>query len=148
VGILDYLRGRRRRERPIGGLEITAEPSAGMRALSQGPGAEEQSAAAVEAAELGLAELGQIGAMIAKATREGSIQVHQGEAQAFELPGAGLQEEILEVMRRYGLEPGAAGASQQVDPSQMAAMQREIMDAVSRHGIDLKGYLGGDSTTD
>ena len=146
MGFLDYFRGRRRRERALGGLELTVEPSAQAPPLSQATGAESPAVAGGEAAGLGLAQLGQIGAMIAKATREGTIQVHQGELQAAATPGVGLQEEMLGIMRRYGLEPGTATPPQQVDPSQMAAMQQEIIEAIGRQGVDLSAFLGGGNT--
>lgn len=140
VGLLDYFRRRRERESAVPGLEVSAGTSEQVAPLAPSPapgeGAAEAEADALGAAGVDLAQLGQIGVMIAQAARQGNIQVHVGEPQEINLRGgAELGEEIKDIMRRHGLDPDTQTAD--VDASQLPAMQREILDALTRQGIDL-----------
>jgi len=111
VGLFDYFRRRRERESAVGSLEITAEPSARVERLSSAFDARPEEAADVDPADaVGLAELGQIGKLIASAAREGNIQVHVGEPQAIDMSGTDLSEEIRDFLsRHYGVEREGAG---------------------------------------
>jgi septum formation topological specificity factor MinE len=51
-----------------------------------------------------------------------------------------LRDELMEIMKRHGVDP-AKGMTGGYDPSEMSAMQQEIMAAYSRHGFNLG--LGG-----
>jgi hypothetical protein len=143
VGLFDYFRRRRERESAVPSLEVTP-PSTQVRPLA---GAGEAEGVA-QAPAIDLAQLGQIGAMIAEAARSGNVQIQQGDsvefggAQTVDLRGSGLREEIMGIMERHGIDPDPASA-QEIDAGQMPEMQMEIIDAIARQGVDLSAYLGG-----
>ncbi len=93
MGLFDYFRRRRERESAVASLELTAEPS-----RSAAPPTPSETAAATEGAEaletdgIDLAQLGQIGRMIAQSAREGTVQVHVGEPQELDLREVDLEE--------------------------------------------------------
>jgi hypothetical protein len=92
-----------------------------------------------------LAQLAQIGQMVAEAARSGNFQVQQGEppaldlsgAQTIDLRGSGLREEIVGILEAHGIDPDPA-SPQEVDASTMPEMQRQILDAIARQGVDLR----------
>jgi hypothetical protein len=145
VGLFDYFRRRRERESAVTSLEVTADASAQVAPLGHSPAPGESDPArdlgAVQAAGLDLAQLGQIGAMIVEAAKQGQIQVHQGEAQTFDLRGSGLREEILGILSQHGIDPDVT-STESIDAGQMPEMQRQILDAINRQGVDLNAYLG------
>jgi hypothetical protein len=148
--MFDFLKSRRQRESANQGLSV-GDLTGQVAPLSSGDGTDAQGAAWTGAqGGVDLAQIGQIGAMIAEAAKSGNIQIQQGDAQtaqfggaqSIDLQGSGLREEIMEIMGRYGVSTDPSSA-QQVDASQMPQMQQEIMEVISRQGVDLGAYLGG-----
>ncbi len=141
MGLFDYFRRRRERESAVAGLELTAEPSRSRtpaRRASE-PAGGTKGAEALEGAGIDLAQLGQIGRMIAQAAREGTFQVHVGEPEQLDPSGGGdLREEILAIMDRHGID-AEADRDGQVDASQLPAMQQEILELLSDSGIGNAG---------
>lgn len=143
MGLFDYFRRRRERESAVPSLEITP-PSTQVQPLS----GETDASQAVQAAGVDLAQLGQIGQMIAEAARSGNIQIQQGDSvqldgpQTIDLQGSGLRDEILGILDQHGIDPDPA-APQQIDASQMPEMQQQIMDAIARQGVDLSQFMPG-----
>ena len=90
MGLFDYFRRRRERESAVPSLEITP-PSTQVQPLS----GETDASQAAQAAGVDLAQLGQIGQMIAEAARSGNIQIQQGDSvevdgpQTIDLQGSG-----------------------------------------------------------
>jgi hypothetical protein len=83
----------------------------------------------------GLAALTQLGPMIQKAIAEGNVQIDQGGSQTIDLRGTGLREEILGIMQQHGID-AESGSAQNVDAGGYGDMQRQILEALARHGID------------
>jgi hypothetical protein len=83
----------------------------------------------------GLQALMQLGPMIQQAIASGNVQVSQGEPQVLDMRGSGLREEILGIMSAHGIDPESATASN-VDASAYGDMQQQILQALSKHGID------------
>ncbi len=143
MGLFDFFRRRRERESATAGLAM--DPSQQLSSTSDpGAGATSQDRDAVDVAgeTYDLAALGQIGALIAQAAREGNIQVHQGTPQEIDLRGTGLREELLGIMQAHGID-AESGSGQQIDASQVPGMQQQILDALSQQGVDVQGI--GDS---
>ena len=90
----------------------------------------------------GLAMLAQLGPMIQKAMVEGNAQVSIGEPRSIDMRGTELGEQIREIMARHGIDAESATASG-VDASAYGEMQKEILDALARAGID-HGAAGSD----
>jgi hypothetical protein len=156
VGLLDYFRRRRQRESAVSGLSVSADPSPQLQAMSaagepqpEPPDAsgQPQQAGAIQPGALDFAQLGQIGAMMAQAAQSGNIQIQQGEAQTIDLRGSDLREQILGIMEQHGIDV-RPGSGQQIDAGQIPGMQQEILDALSRAGVDVDALGGGriDST--
>jgi hypothetical protein len=55
--------------------------------------------------------------------------------QTVDLSGSDAREEMLELLRRHGVDPEQEG--QTVDPSQVPGLQEEILEILQRHGVDL-----------
>ena len=97
----------------------------------------------------GLAALAQLGPMIQKAITEGNVQIVHGPAQTVDLRGTGIREQILGIMQEHGIDAEAGTAATSVDTADYGEMQRQILDALSSHGVDLgaTGEGGGDQQT-
>ena len=98
MGLFDYFKRRRARESAVENLEITAEPSPRIEPVST---AFEARSDAAPADGMGVAELTQIGKLIASAAKDGNIQVHVGEPQTIDMSGTDLNEEIRAFLSRY-----------------------------------------------
>lgn len=143
MGLFDYFKRRRERESAVESIEITAEPSAQVEPLSASFGDDPEAPPQANLADgLGLAELGQIGKLIAQAANEGNIQVHMGEPQTIDMQGTDLGEEIKGILAQYGVDPQATSA-EGIDASQMPQMQQQILDAITRQGLDLGQFFEG-----
>ena len=150
MGLFDYFRRRRERESAVAGLDVGADPSQQVSSSASGgeasakPADQQDLTAAIEAGGFDLAQLGQIGALITQAAREGNIQVHQGTPQEIDLRGTGLREEILGIMSTHGID-AEAGSGQQIDASEVPDMQEQILDALRQAGVDVPagGEAGG-----
>ena len=97
----------------------------------------------------GLAALAQLGPMIQKAITEGNVQIVHGPAQTVDLRGTGLREQILGIMQEHGIDAEAGTGATSVDAADYGEMQRQILDALSNHGVDLgaTGEGGGGQQT-
>jgi hypothetical protein len=60
-----------------------------------------------------------------------TIDVTQGQ-QAIDASNIELGERIKDVLRKYGIDP-ETGATGNVDPNQMMAMQQEMMQLIAEH---------------
>jgi septum formation topological specificity factor MinE len=48
-----------------------------------------------------------------------------------------LREEIVEIMKRHGIDPDSASVQgAQINAASMPGMQAEMLEALKRHGID------------
>jgi hypothetical protein len=83
----------------------------------------------------GLAALTQLGPMIQRAIAEGNVQIEHGPSQTIDMRGTGLREEILGIMQQHGID-AESGTAQSVDASAYGDMQRQLLEALARHGID------------
>jgi len=83
----------------------------------------------------GLQALMQVGPMIQRAMATGNVQISQGEPQVLDMRGSGLREEILGIMKAHGLDPEGQTPGE-IDASAYGDMQKQILEALSRHGID------------
>jgi septum formation topological specificity factor MinE len=152
VGLFDIFRRRRERESAIHGLTVEAAPSQQVEPLSPGGQIDspQEAEAAIQAGGFDLAQLGQIGQMIAQAAHEGSIQIHQGPTQSIDLSDqSALRDEIMEIMSEHGID-AKAGITGEIDASRLPAMQQQILEAIGRQqGIDLDalGYDPGENPT-
>ena len=83
----------------------------------------------------GLAALTQLGPMIQKAIAEGNVQIEQGRSQTIDMRGTGLREEILGIVQQHGID-AETGTARNVDAGAYGDMQRQLLDALARRGID------------
>jgi len=107
--------------------------------------AQARSEAAQQGAGFDLSHIGQIGQMIAAAQQSGSIQVQNiepGQMQGVDFDGSGLRDEIMGIMREHGIDP-ESGATESFNAAEMPAMQQQIMNALSRRGLNFgQGWPG------
>jgi protein-tyrosine-phosphatase len=127
VGLGDFFRRRHERESAIPPSARIEQPS---EALGSFASPDEQP---VVGRQMGGTPLGP---MIEKAIAEGDVQVEPGGSQTIDMRGTGLREEILEIMRQHGIDAESGAASGSVDASDYGDMQRQLLEALARHGID------------
>jgi hypothetical protein len=84
----------------------------------------------------GLAALAQLGPMIQQAMASGNVQISQGDPAVLDMRGSGLREEIMGIMSQHGIDTGGGSANQNVDASAYGDMQKQILEALAKHGID------------
>jgi hypothetical protein len=71
--------------------------------------------------------------------RESALGQAEHELGTFATPeGTGLREEILGIMRRHGLD-SEGDASMNVNAGDYGDMQKQIMEALSKHGVNIDG---------
>lgn len=138
MGLLDFFRRRRERESAIGGTEAAAFEMAEEPAQPESAG-ESAPASGPQPIELNLGsgqpDVAQVIGMVGEALRSGQLQVAHAENRVLDLRDAGLREEILEAMRRSGIDPeGAAGS--QVNAADHAGLQAQILAALESHGVE------------
>jgi hypothetical protein len=146
VGLFDIFKGRRADEDALAqarDVEATAEPQAlgsfasfdGENVVGQQvPGAPANFEVQGMSAADGLAMLSQLGPMIQQAMATGNVQISQGEPQVLDLRGTGLREEIMGIMSQHGIDP-EAGAGENVDAADYGDMQKQILEALAKHGV-------------
>jgi hypothetical protein len=134
VGLFDFFRGRRRRESALEQAEAElgtfANPEDQQvvgRQMSQAPGA---AGAQVD--------LSQLGSMIQGAIDRGDVTIEQGPSQTIDMRGSGLREEVFGIMRQHGIDP-EGGTSMNVNAGDYGDMQKQIMEALSKHGVNIDG---------
>jgi hypothetical protein len=130
VGLFDFFKRRREHESPLGNLsDAVDEPSASI-----------GERAAVQPA----AQAGDLGEMIKQAVQQGNVQQ---SSQTIDMQGSGLREEIVEIMKRHGIDPETGATTGQIDAASMPGMQEEMLEALRRRGLDAGGpgglQLGG-----
>jgi hypothetical protein len=141
VGIFDLFRRRRQRESaiPESGSELSPaapadQPVVGQQFSGQPAGGVDVSGG------FDISSLGGL-AGLAEAMKQAAAQGNVTQsAQTLDLRGTGLREEIVEIMKRHGIDPesGAAQGSQ-VNAASLPGMQAEMLEALKRHGIDASG---------
>lgn len=136
MGLFSFFKDRRAKESAVPPSEIGsfANPE-GQAVVGRQVGAGSADIQRVPGMAGGLAALSQLGPMIQKAIAEGNIQIEQGGSQTIDMRGTGLREEILGIMQQHGID-AESGTAQNVDAGAYGDMQRQLLDALARHGID------------
>jgi hypothetical protein len=151
VGLFDIFRRRAERESalppsasvpPVGGEIGEAQPIVGQQVSGLGDSGLDL--------QRGLGNIGGLGglfSLIQQAAEHGNLQVSSNvevlnlDPEGANPQGAALHDEISEIMRRHGIDP-ASGAVESVDASTMTEVRREVLEALSRRGVDV-----GDSSS-
>jgi hypothetical protein len=126
VGLFDFFKRRRERESAI--------PEAELDAREQQPVVGQQIEGAQQLPE-GM-DLSQLGSMIQSAIEQGNVTIEQGPSQTIDMRGTGLREEILGIMKDHGLDPDTSG---EVNAGDYGDMQKQILEALSKHGVNIDG---------
>ena len=156
MGLLSgFLERRRRRESALApGTEVTSGPPPAederpvgqpVEGVGSAPGATGQGA------DLG-SVIGMLG-MIKDAYQSGSIQISQGPNQVADLRGETnveeLRNQIVAAMQERGIDPNASPeVATQVDASQYAGLQEDLLRVLGEHGIDVPGPGTGNGMPD
>jgi len=95
-----------------------------------------------------LASLGGMGAVLQQMQQaQGGITIDLSQGQqSIDASNTELGEQMKEVMRKYGIDP-ETGASGNVDPSQMLAMQQEMMQLMSGNHPSQTGARAGEASS-
>jgi septum formation topological specificity factor MinE len=144
VGLFHFFKRRRHRESAIPGPSAEVSPPSAQvqgdepivgQQFSGRPAAGTPAGFDVSS----LSGLAKLADAMRQAAAHGSPQVTQS-SQTLDLRGTGLREEIVEIMKRHGIDPDS-GAVQgtQLNAASMPAMQAEMLEALKRHGIDTGG---------
>jgi septum formation topological specificity factor MinE len=144
VGLFDFFKRRRDRESaiPAPSTEVI-RPSAQVQADQPVVGQQFDSAPAAGAGGgfdvSSLSGLAGLADAMKQAAAQRDAQVTQS-SQTLDLRGTGLRDEIVEIMKRHGIDP-ESGAMQgaQFNAASMPAMQAEMLEVLKRHGIDTGG---------
>ena len=134
MGLFDFFRRRRQRESALG----QAEDEQGTFTTPEGQQIVGRQVSGSPGVTGGQVDLSQLGSMIQSAIDQGDVTIEQGPSQTIDMRDTGLREEIFEIMRRHGLDP-EGGASMNVNASDYGDMQRQIMEALSKHGVNIDG---------
>jgi septum formation topological specificity factor MinE len=134
VGLFDFFRNRRQRESAL----PQAESELGTFAQPQGQEVVGQQAGAAPGVSGDQVDLSQLGSIIQSAIEHGNVTIDQGPSQTIDMRGTGLREEILGIMQQHGLNP-EGGASMNVNAGDYGDMQKQIMEALSKHGVNIDG---------
>jgi hypothetical protein len=134
VGLFDFFRGRRRRESAL----EQAEAELGTFANPEDQQVVGRQVSGAPGAVGAQVDLSQLGPMIQDAIDQGNVTIEQGPSQTIDMRGSGLREEIFQIMRQHGLDP-EGGASVNVDAGDYGDMQKQIMEALSEHGVNFDG---------
>jgi septum formation topological specificity factor MinE len=159
VGLFDFFKRRRQREsaipspstevsplssqgdEPVVGQQFSSPPSAGAAGeldVSSLSGLAGLADAMKQAAAQGNTQVTQ--SSPTSPTAHAAFAAKAAHQQSLDLRGTGLREEIVEIMKRHGIDPDS-GALQgaQLNAASMPAMQAEMLEALKRHGIDTGG---------
>jgi hypothetical protein len=81
--------------------------------------------------------------MIKDAYESGNIQISHGSSHMIDLRGdtnvEELREQIITAMEERGIDPAAAPDGTQLDSSQYAGLQDDLLKLLGEHGIDVNG---------
>jgi hypothetical protein len=126
MGLFDFFSRRRQRESAIPEAEIQSQdqPVVGQQ---------------VEGAQQlpGGIDLSQLRPMIQSAIAQGNVTVEQGPAQTIDMRGSGLREEIVGIMKSHGIDAEAGDAQASIDAGDYGDMQKQILEALSKRGLNL-----------
>jgi hypothetical protein len=142
VGIFDFFSRRRERESALERAEQDAGATLGSFASPEGQPVVGNQVSDGGGAQLGGLDLSNLGSMIQTAIDQGNVTIEQGDAQTIDMRGTGLREEIFGIMRQHGIDP-ESGAASNVNAADYGDMQQQILEALSKHGLDLGGGQGG-----
>ncbi len=138
----------RRRQResavPEGFEQVSTPPPTDVKPVGQ-----PVSGAGAPAGPFGLGEgtdissmFGMLG-MIKEAYETGNIQISQGPNQVIDLRGdtdvESLRSQIIAAMESRGIDPEASGQGTEIDASQYAGLQEDLLRVLGEHGIDAGG---------
>lgn len=137
MGLFDFFKRRQERESAI--PPPSAEAGAAGAQADQPVVGQQFSGQVTAPSSIDVSSLGGLAGLaeaMKVAASQGNAEVTQS-SQTLDLRGTGLREEIVEIMKRHGVDP-ESGAMQgtQFDASSMPAMQAEMLEALKRHGID------------
>jgi hypothetical protein len=140
-----FFERRRRRESAVPtGNELTSEPppAEAVKPVGQpveGVGSPLGASGAGQVTDLG-SVFGMLG-MIKDAYASGSIQVSQGDSHVVDLRGTAdadeLREQIMAAMSQRGIDPEATPEGTQIDASQYAGLQEDLLQVLRDNGIDV-----------
>jgi hypothetical protein len=139
VGLFDFFGRRRQRESAVPDAPSTQVPPVGQPEQPQEVVgqrvADTSTTGGLDLSSLG--GLAGLGEMVQQAAAQGNVEVDQS-SQTIDLRGTDLREEMVEIMKRHGIDPdsGAVPGSQ-IDASSMPQMQAEMLEALKRHGLDV-----------
>jgi hypothetical protein len=142
VGLFDFFNRRRERESALDQAEHDAAATLGSFADSEGQPVVGQPVSDGGGTEVGGLDLSNLGSMIQAAIDSGNVTIEQGPSQTIDMRGTSLREEIFEIMRQHGIDP-ETGAAANVNAADYGDMQRQILEALSRHGLN---FGTGDQT--
>jgi protein-tyrosine-phosphatase len=63
--------------------------------------------------------------------------VDVGQSQTIDMRGSGAREEIIEALKKHGINPDDHG--QQVDASSVPGLREELIEILEKKGLDLPG---------
>ena len=128
MGLLDIFRRRQRKESAI------PEPgSADFQEVVQGselPG----STGATEASGGWMS----VGDASSKEDLAHQLAAQHMPSQQIDLRGTGAREEIVELLKKRGIDPDS-GEQQQIDAGSVPGLQEEILEVLQRRGLNLPG---------
>ena len=135
MGLFDFFSRRRERESALDQADHDAAATLGSFASSEGQPVVGEQVSDGGGAEVAGLDLSNLGSMVQAAIDSGNVTIEQGPSQAIDMRGTGLREEIFEIMRQHGIDP-ESGTSSNVNAADYGDMQRQILEALSRHGLD------------
>lgn len=120
---------------PAGEVKPVGQPVEGV---GQGPGPLGMGQ------DMGVADVFGVLGMIKDAYQSGNIQVSQGSSHVVDLQGDTntdeLREQIMAAMQERGIDPNATpDQAAQIDASQYAGLQEDLLRVLGEHGIGVDG---------
>ena len=90
--------------------------------------------------------------MIKNAYQTGNIQISHGSSQMIDLRGdtnaEELRAQIMAAMEKRGIDPNATPDGTQVDASQYAGLQEDLLRVLGEHGVNVNGPGAGTGMPD
>lgn len=68
----------------------------------------------------------------------GNVELEQGASRSIDLRGTGAREEIVELLKKRGIDPDSE-SGQQIDAGSIPGLQEEILEVLKRRGLNLPG---------
>ena len=140
MGIFNFFRNRRERESALGGTSASIDPASQVSPLG---GEVSPLAMQFDSSVTEIHGLGDIGKVISQLhqLKEAGSQVEgqfQAQGQILDLRNSGTnaRNEVMEVLKQHGVDPAGGGGM----PKDPMTLQRDIMAALQRSGIDLSAY--------